>query len=143
MPKDYPRSQRVAEQLQRALGTLITCELKDPRVHLATVTEVEVSRDLSHAKVYIGVLEMAADPVEVIRGLRHSARFLRARLGRSLHMRYVPELRFIEDTTERDAQRISSLIDQAVAQDQQHDHADKSGSDSDLEDEPPQPRGDG
>lgn len=120
MPKDYPRSRRVAEQLHRTLGTLITCEVKDPRVHLATVTEVTVSRDLSHAKVYIGVLETQADPAEVIRGLQHSARFLRARLGQSLHMRYVPELRFIEDKTEREAQRMSKLIAGAIAQDEHH-----------------------
>lgn len=117
MPNEFPRSRRVAEQLKRELGTLITSEVKDPRVHLATVTDVEVSRDLAYAKVYIGVLEMADDPADVLAGLRHAARFLRARLGDSLRLRVVPELRFIEDRTEREAQRLSELIEDAVAED--------------------------
>lgn len=120
MPNDFPRSRRVAEQIQRELGTLITTELKDPRVHLATVTDVEVSRDLAHAKVYIGVLEMQDDPKEVMAGLTHAAGFLRARLGRLLKLRLTPHLKFIEDTTEREAQRLSDIIDGAVAQDRDH-----------------------
>lgn len=120
MPNEFPRSRRVAEQIQRELGLLIASEVKDPRVHLATVTDVEVSRDLAHARVYIGVLEMQEDPDEVMAGLRRAAGFLRGRLARSLKLRTVPELRFIEDTTERNAQRIASLIDQAVAEDESH-----------------------
>lgn len=120
MPNDFPRSRRVAEQIQRELGTLITTEVKDPRVHLATVTDVEVSRDLAHAKVYIGVLEMQHDPAEVMAGLTHAAGFLRARLGRLLKLRLTPQLKFIEDTTEREAQRLSDIIDGAVAQDRDH-----------------------
>mgnify|MGYP001066301780 CR=1 FL=1 len=120
MPNDFPRSRRVAEQIQRELGTLITTEVKDPRVNLATVTDVEVSRDLAYAKVYIGVLEMQSDPKEVMAGLNNAAGFLRARLGRLLKLRIIPNLKFIEDTTEREAQRLSDIIDSAVAQDRDH-----------------------
>lgn len=120
MPNDFPRSRRVAEQIQRELGTLISTEVKDPRVNLATVTSVEVTRDLAYAKVYIGILEMQNDPAEVMAGLNNAAGFLRARLGRLLKLRIIPQLKFIEDTTEREAQRLSSIIDQAVAEDRDH-----------------------
>lgn len=120
MPQDFPRSRRVAEQIKREISTLITSEVKDPRVHLATVTDVEVTRDLAYAKVYIGVLEMQDDPEQVLAGLNNAAGFLRARLGRMLKLRIIPQLRFIEDTTEREAQRLSDLIDHAVAQDRNH-----------------------
>ncbi len=120
MPNDFPRSRRVAEQIQRELGTLITTEVKDPRVHLATVTDVEVTRDLAHAKVYIGILEMQDDPKEVMAGLNKAAGFLRARLARLLKIRIIPQLKFIEDTTEREAQRLSDIIDSVVAEDRDH-----------------------
>jgi ribosome-binding factor A len=117
MPNEFPRSRRVAEQIKRELSVLISAEVKDPRVRLVTVTDVEVSRDLAHAKVFVGILEMAAEPAEVLAGLNKAAGFLRGRLGRELRLRVTPELRFIEDTTERDAQHLSSLIDEAVEED--------------------------
>ena len=117
MPNEYPRSRRVAEQIKRELGMLITSEMKDPRVRLTTVTDVEVTRDLAYAKVYVGILEMAVEPADVLAGLNQASGFLRGRIGKALRLRVAPELKFIEDTTEREAQRLSSLIDNAVAED--------------------------
>lgn len=122
MANDYPRSRRVAEQLKRELSRLIATEVKDPRVRLAVVTDVEVSRDISHAKVYVAAADLGEDSVAVIRGLTRAAGFLRSRLGGSLRMRSVPELRFIEDRTEREAARMDRLIEDAVAEDRRrHD----------------------
>lgn len=117
MPNDYPRHRRVAEQLQRELSTLIATEVKDPRARLATITDVEVSRDIAHAKVFVAAADLSDDSAEAICGLTRAAGFLRTRLGASLRMRSVPELRFIEDRTEREAARMDRLIDEALAED--------------------------
>lgn len=117
MPNDYPRSRRVAEQLKRELSSLIATEVKDPRAALAVVTGVEVSRDLAHARVFVAAADLAEDSGPAVRGLTRAARFLRARLGQSLRLRVVPELRFVEDRTERDAARLDRLITDAVAED--------------------------
>lgn len=122
MPREFARSRRVAEQLKRELSLLIATEVKDPRTAGATVTEVEVSRDLAHAKVYVGVYDPGADGAAVVAGLRRAAGFLRGRLGGALHLRMVPELRFIEDTTEREAHRLARVIDEAVAEDDRRHH---------------------
>lgn len=117
MPKEFSRNRRVAEQLKRDLGLLIATEVKDPRTAGATVTDVEVSRDLAHAKVYIGVYDPGADGAAVVAGLRRAAGFLRHRLGAALRLRMVPELHFLEDVTEREAHRLARVIDDAVAED--------------------------
>jgi len=125
MANETPRLRRVAEQIKRELSHLIATEVKDPRVRLASITDVEVSRDLGHAQVFVSVLmlEDSADPV--LEGLRNAAGFLRGRLGRLMRVRTVPELRFVEDRTEREAERISHLIDDAVAEDRRR-HGDDS-----------------
>lgn len=122
MPKEFSRSRRVAEQIKRELSLLIATEVKDPRVAGATVTDVEISRDLAYAKVYIGIYDLDADGADVIAGLRHASGFLRGRLGASLRLRAVPELSFIEDVTEREAHRLERLIDDAVAEDESNRH---------------------
>lgn len=122
MPREFSRSRRVAEQLKRELGRLIATEVKDPRTLGATVTEVDLSPDFAHAKVYIGVYDPDVDGAVVVAGLRRAAGFLRGRLGASLRLRTLPELRFLEDPTEREAHRLERLIEDAVAEDdRRHD----------------------
>jgi len=121
--REFSRKHRVAEELKRELGILITTEVKDPRVRLVAITDVEVSQDLKHAKVYVGSFDVTAateDASQALEGLRAARGFLKRALGKRLRLRSMPELRFIEDTTERDAQHLSSLIDSAVAEDQRH-----------------------
>jgi ribosome-binding factor A len=114
--RDFPRARRVEGELQRRLAELLRREVKDPRVALVTITGVEVSPDLSHARVYYGVLGRAPTP-EVQEGLDHAAGFLRAKLGRLLKMRQVPEIHFRPDELIERAAQLTSLIDQAVAAD--------------------------
>jgi ribosome-binding factor A len=123
MPKDFPRARRVAEQIQRELSRLIASELKDPRIRLVTVTEVEVTRDLAHAKVYVSVLG-SDDASEAVEGLRSAAGHLRRLLSRDMRMRSVPELHFTEDRVLIEGSRLSALINQAVADDVRH-HTDQ------------------
>lgn len=117
MPRDHPRSRRVAEQIQRELADLIRLEVKDPRVGMITLTEVEVSRDLSHAKVYFTLLGDAERLAETEDGLARAAGFLRSELSHRLQLRTVPELHFAHDASVERGMRLSQLIDRAVAAD--------------------------
>lgn len=123
MPREFSRKHRVAEELKRELGVLITTEVKDPRVRLVAITDVEVSRDLKYAKVFVGTFDVTAEAEsssQALEGLRAARGFLKRALGKRLRLRVIPELRFEEDTTERDAHRMSGLIDSAVAEDRRH-----------------------
>ncbi|MHB8425555.1 MAG: 30S ribosome-binding factor RbfA [Gammaproteobacteria bacterium] len=115
MPREYERSSRIAGQLQRELSELIRRQVKDPRVHGVTVTRVEVSHDLSHAKVLVSVLGADAPQPEVIAALNHAAGFLRHALGRILKLRIVPELNFQYDEALDRAAHLTALIAKANA----------------------------
>jgi ribosome-binding factor A len=117
MPKDYPRSRRIAEQVQRELADIIRLELKDPRVGLITLTDVEVTPDHKLAKVYFTLLGDEARIEEATRGLQHAAGFLRTELAHRFEMRRVPQLMFIHDASVERGARLSQLIDAAVADD--------------------------
>jgi len=115
MPREYERSSRIAEQLQRELSELIRRQVKDPRIHLVTITDVDVSPDLSNAKVLISVLGAEGPQPEVVTALNHAAGFLRHTLGRTLKLRSIPELRFRYDDTLDRAARLDALITRANA----------------------------
>lgn len=114
MAKEFARSQRVAEQIQRELADLLQFEVKDPRVAMVTVTEVEVTGDLAHAKVYYSSTENSP---ELQKGLEKAAGFLRSQLSQRMLMRTVPQLHFVYDASIERGMRLSRLIDDAVAQD--------------------------
>ena len=115
MPRDYPRTRRVAELLQRELSSLIRDRLKDPEVGMVTISDVEVSRDLAHARVYFTLLGGEAERERTREALQRAAGFLRRELGRELHLRTIPQLRFIYDDTMDRGNRVSALIDQALS----------------------------
>jgi ribosome-binding factor A len=117
VPRDFSRASRLGEQIQRDLAELIRKEVKDPRVGLVTLTSVDVSRDLSHAKVFVSSLSDAVGHAETVQALQHAAGFLRSRLGHVLRVRQVPELHFIYDESVERGVRLSQLIDQAVESD--------------------------
>jgi ribosome-binding factor A len=115
MPKDFPRSRRIAEQIQRELSNIIRLELKDPRVGMITLTDVEVSQDHSHAKVFFTLLGDAEKVAETTAGLQHAAGFLRSQLAHSLKLRTIPRLNFEYDVSVERGVRLSRLIDEAVS----------------------------
>lgn len=118
MPKDFSRTRRVAEQLQRELATLIQQEVKDPRVGMITVYAVDVSKDLAHAKVFITALSEEQEHQETIDALQHAAGFLQHELGKRLQLRTIPRLKFVYDESIERGTNLSALIDSAVEQDQ-------------------------
>ena len=117
MPKDYARTERLSEQVRRELSELIRREIKDPRVGMMSITDVRVSRDLSHAKVYITRIGSPEDRDPAVEALNHAAGFLKRELGRSMHTRSVPNLRFQYDTAVEEGARMETLIDRAIASD--------------------------
>ncbi len=111
------RVERVAQMMQRELGTMIQTELKDPRIGFASVTRVEVSRDLSVAKVFISVLGSEDSAEATMEGLERAGGFLRGEVGRRLKLRHAPELDFRLDQSIQE-----SLALQRIMHDLNHPH---------------------
>jgi ribosome-binding factor A len=111
------RAQRVADQIQRELAPKLRDEVKDPRVGRITVTAVEVSADLSHAKVFFTHLAGREHADEAVQALQHTAGFLRTELSHRLGLYSVPQLHFTYDDSIETGLRLSQLIDAAVAAD--------------------------
>jgi ribosome-binding factor A len=115
MPREFPRTRRVGEQIQRELAGLLQEELKDPRLGMISVSGVEVSRDLAHARVYISVLGGEETVSETIKVLNKAAGFLRHQLGQRMRIRVIPQLRFIYDESLAEGARMDALIAAALA----------------------------
>ena len=109
-----PRSERIADEIQRSLAEVIRLEVRDPRVGMVTLTGVELSRDQSHAKVFFTVLGAESAIEDALEGLQRAAGFLRSELAHRLTTRKVPELHFAYDESVERGMRLSRLIDEAV-----------------------------
>jgi ribosome-binding factor A len=114
MPREYSRNQRLGTEVLRTLSELLRFETKDPRLKNVSLTGVDLSRDLSVARVYYSMMD-PADSVEPVKeGLQRASGFLRSKLGSSLKIRHVPELRFMHDDSAEESDRISQLINRAL-----------------------------
>lgn len=123
MAKEYSRTQRIGDQMQRELAQMIPREVRDPRLGLVTITAVEVSRDVGHAKIFVTLMgdfddEKLKTNLEI---LNDSAGYLRMLLGKSMKLRSVPNLHFHYDASVRRGAELSLLIERAVAEDRRHD----------------------
>ena len=105
------RMRRVDEAMREVLSDAITSELKDPRVGFVTVTAVETSSDLRHARVYVSVLGTDAERRRSLDGLRSAHGFLQRRVADELHVKNTPTLEFAYDDTAERGQRIADLIE--------------------------------
>ena len=131
--KSYPRASRVAHQIQRALSELIRREVRDPRLGMVTLTEVQVSKDLSYAKVFYSVLGAEKSQAQEI--LDEAADMLRGPVGRALGLRHSPELRFVNDELIESGAKLSALIQRAVKDDvARHVDEEPGPADSDPDD---------
>jgi len=116
------RGLRVADQIQRDLSVIISAELKDPRVGMVTLTEVQVTPDYAHAKVFFTTLRDAPDQIQnTLNSLNKAAGFLRMHLGKCLHIHTLPQLHFVHDTSTMNGIAMSKLIDQAIATNSEQD----------------------
>lgn len=116
MAKEYARTERVADYLQRELAAIIQREVRDPRVGMVSITGVDVSRDLAHARVYytkIGA-DSAEEAAESTEALNSAAGFLRSQMSRSSSMRSVPQLKFFFDASVGRGRDLEALIQRAT-----------------------------
>ena len=110
------RGLRVADQIQKDLSELIAFELKDPRVGMITLTEVQLTPDYDHAKIYFTLLKDSKEEVkQTLEGLNKASGYLRNMLGKRLHIHTLPALHFVHDTSTSRGIEMSALIDQANA----------------------------
>lgn len=113
MPKGYSRIQRVADVIQTALAEILQREAAELDVGMVTVTGVDVSHDMSHAKVFVSVLDETTAK-EAIKALNAAAKFIRYELAHAVTLRVTPELKFVYDDSTVRGSRISSLINDAL-----------------------------
>jgi len=125
MPRDFHRSRRIEDQIQRILSEVVRTDVRDPRLHGAIITAVDVSRDLSVAKVYFTALDPEQDGDELAAAFASAMKFIRGRLAQQLTVRHVPELRFRYDDTMARGEAMDRLIEDAVSSDAgKHDPTD-------------------
>ncbi len=122
MPREFNRSDRVADAVQRSLATHIRSEVNDPRLGLININSVSVARDLSMAKVYVTVVGAQSDGESEasVAILNKAANYLRTLVSKDLTMRSTPKIQFFYDATSIRGQELSKLIDRAVAEDKAH-----------------------
>jgi ribosome-binding factor A len=112
------RAERVGEAIREAIAGMLLREIKDPRIGMITLTAVELSDDLRHAKVYFSCLGDEAAHQRSLSGLRSAAGFIKAQLTRRLKLRYAPELAFIFDPSVERANRLAGLLKDGPSKDE-------------------------
>ncbi len=128
MAKEYSRSHRVAEQMQRELADLLMFEVKDPRIGMVTITAVEVTGDMAHAKIFYSAPQAKSKPENhaktlqsIQKGLENSAGYLRTQVAKRMLLRTVPQLHFVYDESIDIGMKMAQLIDAARATDKNLD----------------------
>ena len=114
MPKDYSRTRRVGEQVQREIAQLVQQEIKDPRLGLVTISAVKLSKDMSHANIFFTVLDEEHPIEETLKVLEGAAGFLRHELAKRMQLRIVPHIHFKYDESISYGNELSALINKAM-----------------------------
>ena len=114
MPKDYSRTRRVGEQIQREIAQLVQQEIKDPRLGLVTISAVKLSRDMSHANIFFTVLDEEHPVEETLKVLEGAAGFLRHELAKRMQLRIIPHIHFKYDESIAYGNELSALINKAM-----------------------------
>lgn len=114
------RIEKIAAEMQKSLSQILQQEVKDSRVseHFGSITRVEVTKDLKHAKVYVSVFGPAEDQSAFMAGLESAKGFIRTELGRQVRLRAIPDLHFKLDQSLAEGSRILSLLDDMKAKGQ-------------------------
>ena len=108
--RPYPRSKRVSELLLEEISWLIKRELKDPRIGFVTLTGVDVSKDLRHARVHVSIMGDDDERASCIKGLKNAVGFIKKGLGENLTLKNLPDLEFVLDTSLDEVSRIENLL---------------------------------
>ena len=134
MAKEFSRATRVAEQMQRELADLLMFDVKDPRIGMVTITAVEVTGDMAHAKVFYSAPQAKSTKApssanhaktlqSIQNGLENSAGYLRTQVAKRMLLRTVPQLHFVYDASIDIGMKMSQLIDAARASDNKPDNS--------------------
>jgi ribosome-binding factor A len=122
MAREYARTDRVGQQIQKEIAIILMREIKDPRLSMTTVSAVEVTRDLAYAKVFVTFFNDNAEEIKAsLEVLADAEGYIRSLLGKRLRARIMPHLRFVYDSSMSEGVRMSALVDQAVASDKSAD----------------------
>ena len=135
MAREFSRSQRVAQEMQKEIAIILQREIKDPRIGMATVSGVELSRDLAYGKVFVTFFSISNDKNESemvkegITALNEASGFIRSLLGKAMRLRIIPELTFEYDSSLVDGMRMSNLVSNVIRDDEERrlDADDKEG----------------
>lgn len=118
MAREFNRADRIAQQMKREVAIILQRELKDPRVRMATVSDVTVSGDLMYAKIYVTFMDNDVEAVKAaIKVLNKAKGFVRTMIGRAMKLRAVPEITFFYDKSLDEGMRISNLITETLKKD--------------------------
>jgi ribosome-binding factor A len=118
MAREYARTDRVGQQIQKEIAVILMREIKDPRLSMTTVSAVEVTRDLAYAKVFVTFFNDDEEEIKAsLAVLSEAEGYIRSLLGKRLRARIMPHLRFVYDKSMAEGVRMSALVDEAVASD--------------------------
>lgn len=119
MAREFSRADRVAQELQKEIAIILQREVKDPRIGMVTVSDVEISRDLAYAKVFVTFLFDNDDSAikRGLEGLNKASGYIRTLVGKAMRLRIVPELRFVYDQSLVEGMRMSNLVTNVVRND--------------------------
>ena len=132
MAREYARTDRVGQQIQKEIAVILMREIKDPRLSMTTVSAVEVTRDLAYAKIFVTFFNDNADEIKAsLEVLAEAEGYIRSLLGKRLRARIMPHLRFVYDSSMSEGVRMSALVDKAVASDKGNDKQADNSVDSD------------
>ncbi|QYJ76318.1 MULTISPECIES: 30S ribosome-binding factor RbfA [Shewanella] len=119
MAREFSRTRRIGQQLQQELAFVLQRDMKDPRIGMVTVNDVDVSRDLSHAKVYVTFFEEDPQVIEAkLAALNTAAPYARTLVAGRMKLRVMPELRFIYDASLVEGMRMSNLVSKVIRDDE-------------------------
>jgi len=122
MAREYARTDRVGQQIQKEIAIILMREIKDPRLSMTTVSAVEVTRDLAYAKIFVTFYNDNPEDIKAsLEVLADAEGYIRSLLGKRLRARIMPHLRFVYDSSMSEGVRMSALVDQAVASDSNDD----------------------
>ena len=120
MSREFKRSDRVAQELKKEVAVILQREVKDPRIGMVTVSDVEVLRDLAYAKIFVTFLFDNDQEViaQGMKGLEKASPYIRTLVGKAMRLRIVPELRFIYDESLVEGMRMSNLVSNVIREDE-------------------------
>ncbi|TRX56541.1 30S ribosome-binding factor RbfA [Thalassomonas sp. M1454] len=131
MAREFARTDRVSQEIQREIAVILQREIKDPRLGMVTVSSVDVTRDLAYAKVFVTFFGDDEESVkQSVNILNDAAGYIRSLLAKTLRARIMPQLRFVYDKSLVEGVRMSSLVDQVIRDDERKANQDEQATDA-------------